>query len=101
IDFSKLERQDGDAPIPYFSFWKSELFHVEHGSGGGAYPKGSVLEQNGGQLPCYITYTTDATAKVIRENLHLSPMYSGVIEGVGPRYCPSIEDKIVRFPDKE
>jgi len=65
------------------------------------YPPGSILEQNGGQLPCYITYTTDRTAEIIRANLHKSPMYSGVIEGVGPRYCPSIEDKIVKFPEKE
>ncbi|HLZ07471.1 MAG TPA: FAD-dependent oxidoreductase, partial [Chloroflexota bacterium] len=52
-------------------------------------------------LSCFITYTTDATAQLIRANLHKSPMYSGVIEGVGPRYCPSIEDKIVKFPEKE
>jgi tRNA uridine 5-carboxymethylaminomethyl modification enzyme len=52
-------------------------------------------------LPCYVTYTTQATAKIIRENLHRSPLYSGVIQGVGPRYCPSIEDKIVKFPEKE
>src|SRR5688572_26275673 len=66
-----------------------------------SYAPGSILEQNGGQLPCYITYTTDRTAEIIRANLHKSPMYSGVIEGVGPRYCPSIEDKIVKFPEKE
>jgi len=65
------------------------------------YPPGSILEQNGGQLPCYITYTTEETAKIIQANLDKSPMYSGVIQGVGPRYCPSIEDKIVKFPDKE
>lgn len=65
------------------------------------YPQGSILGQIGGQLPCYITFTTDRTAALIRENLHRSPMYSGVIEGIGPRYCPSIEDKIVRFADKE
>jgi tRNA uridine 5-carboxymethylaminomethyl modification enzyme len=59
------------------------------------------LDQIGGQLPCFITYTTDRTAEIIRANLHKSPMYSGVIEGVGPRYCPSIEDKIVKFPEKE
>ncbi len=52
-------------------------------------------------MPCHITYTTDATAQLIQANLHKSPMYSGVIEGVGPRYCPSIEDKIVKFPEKE
>ena len=54
-----------------------------------------------GQLQCFITFTTTETANLIRENLHKSPMYSGVIEGIGPRYCPSIEDKIVKFPDKE
>src|SRR5262249_33910221 len=58
-------------------------------------------ERINGQLPCFITYTTDATAALIRANLHKSPMYSGVIEGIGPRYCPSIEDKIVRFKEKE
>jgi tRNA uridine 5-carboxymethylaminomethyl modification enzyme len=62
---------------------------------------GSVLAQIGSQLPCYITHTTERTAEVIRANLHKSPMYSGVIEGIGPRYCPSIEDKIVRFAEKE
>jgi tRNA uridine 5-carboxymethylaminomethyl modification enzyme len=68
---------------------------------GGKYPPGSILDRINGQLPCYITYTTDKTAAVIRQNLHKSPMYSGQIEGVGPRYCPSIEDKIVKFADKE
>jgi tRNA uridine 5-carboxymethylaminomethyl modification enzyme len=144
IDFSRTEVQPGDEPVPYFSFWKDDLFHVEHsGPVGGhtpsierrpselgnsrngglgdklfhveqseahrppatnldsRYPPGSVLSQIGGQLPCYITYTTNATAKVITENLHKSPLYSGVIQGVGPRYCPSIEDKIVKFPEKE
>jgi tRNA uridine 5-carboxymethylaminomethyl modification enzyme len=177
IDFSKTEVQPGDEPVPYFTFWKDDLwnnsravslqfnavfdtggytggmFHVEH-SGEGAvekeslesglevgklqagcegergsgdkmfhvehsgaakpsnspralnsprssYPPGSILAQIGGQMPCYITWTTDATAKVIRDNLHKSPLYSGVIQGVGPRYCPSIEDKIVKFPEKE
>ena len=65
------------------------------------YLPGSVLSQIAGQLPCYITHTTDRTAELIRANLHKSPMYSGVIEGIGPRYCPSIEDKIVRFAEKE
>jgi tRNA uridine 5-carboxymethylaminomethyl modification enzyme len=140
IDFSKTEVQPGDEPVPYFSYWKDDLFHVEHMDGRGvkvegrggmegnnlsewsepgnwsvprgtfkqprngsqrAYPHGSILEQNGGQLPCYITYTTQDTAKIIRANLDKSPMYSGVIQGVGPRYCPSIEDKIVKFPEKE
>lgn len=109
IDFSRTEVQSGDEPIPYFSFWKEDLFHVEHSKESeasacyqnGKYPPGSILSQIGGQLPCYITYTTSDTAAVIRENIHKSPMYSGVIEGTGPRYCPSIEDKIVKFPDKE
>ncbi len=98
IDFSKTEIQPGDEPVPYFTYWKDDLFHVEQS---GKYPPGSILAQINGQLPCYVTYTTDDTAKIIRANLHKSPMYSGVIEGVGPRYCPSIEDKIVKFPEKE
>jgi tRNA uridine 5-carboxymethylaminomethyl modification enzyme len=132
IDFSKTEVQPGDEPVPYFSYWKDDLFHVEHGDrkpglveerglwnerpvsdsnvpcgtfphngSQSGYPPGSILDQNGGQLPCYITFTTEETAKVIRANLDKSPMYSGVIQGVGPRYCPSIEDKIVKFPEKE
>jgi len=67
----------------------------------GKYPPGSVLDKINGQLPCFVTFTTDRTAEIIRLNLHKSPMYSGVIEGIGPRYCPSIEDKIVKFPEKE
>jgi len=98
IDFSKTMVQPGDEPVPYFSYWKDDLFHVEQS---GKYPQGSILDQINGQLPCHITYTTDATVEIIRKNLHKSPMYSGVIEGVGPRYCPSIEDKIVKFPEKE
>jgi tRNA uridine 5-carboxymethylaminomethyl modification enzyme len=119
IDFSKTEPQPGDEPIPYFTFWKDDLFHVEHSLvnpsnvtekmfhvehstlSKGKHPPGSILDRLNGQLPCHITYTTDATAQLIRANLHKSPMYSGVIEGVGPRYCPSIEDKIVKFPEKE
>ena len=102
IDFSRTTVQPGDEPVPYFSYWKDDLFHVEHSSRSKPkYPPGSILDQSGGQLPCYITYTTDRTAEIIRANLHKSPMYSGVIEGVGPRYCPSIEDKIVKFPEKE
>jgi tRNA uridine 5-carboxymethylaminomethyl modification enzyme len=109
IDFSKTQPQSGDEPIPYFTYWKDDLFHVEHsglnpldrGHSEGKYPPGSVLDKINGQLSCYITYTTDATASVVRANIHKSPMYSGVIEGVGPRYCPSIEDKIVKFPEKE
>ncbi|MEP6662461.1 MAG: tRNA uridine-5-carboxymethylaminomethyl(34) synthesis enzyme MnmG [Verrucomicrobiota bacterium] len=102
IDFSKLDIQPGDDPVPYFSFWKDDLFHVEPDGKkpNSPFPFGSVLEKLGGQLPCYLTYTTEKTAVIIRENLHKSPMYSGVIEGIGPRYCPSIEDKIVRFAEK-
>jgi tRNA uridine 5-carboxymethylaminomethyl modification enzyme len=102
IDFGKLEEQPGDEPIPYFTYWKSDLFHVEQSSAPlSPYPLGSILATLGKQLSCYITFTTQATAEIIRKNLHLSPMYSGVIEGTGPRYCPSIEDKIVKFPEKE
>jgi tRNA uridine 5-carboxymethylaminomethyl modification enzyme len=99
IDFSKCECQEGDSPVPKFSFmadtlqreandiftlnpWGDSRFHVE-------------------QMPCWITYTNPATHAVIAGNLHQSPMYCGVIEGVGPRYCPSIEDKVVRFAEKE
>ena len=109
IDFSKTEAQPGDEPVSYFTFWKDDLFHMEQfhvpdpvlSLSGGKYPPGSILDRINGQLPCYITFTTDKTADIIRKNLHKSPMYSGQIEGVGPRYCPSIEDKIVKFADKE
>ncbi len=109
IDFSQMQIQPGDEPVPYFTFWKDDLFHVEQsgvnpmdiGRSNGKYPPGSILDRINGQLPCHVTYTSDATAATIRANLHKSPMYSGVIEGVGPRYCPSIEDKIVKFPDKD
>ena len=116
IDFSKTEVQPGDHPVPYFTYWKDDLFHVEHACGiqddtpidtnqqsrfhvehSQRYPAGSILERIGGQLPCHITYTTQRTADLIKDNLHKSPLYSGIIRGVGPRYCPSIEDKIVRF----
>ena len=108
IDFSKTEIQNGDEPIPYFTYWKDDLFHVEHqrgrfaGAGGsnGKFPLGSILDKINHQLPCFVTFTTEKTANLIRANLHKSPMYSGIIEGVGPRYCPSIEDKIVKFPEK-
>jgi len=95
--------------FPFFTHWKDELFHVEQFKNNPdqtfhvehlRYPRGSILAQIGGQIPCFITFTTEATAEIIRANLHKSPMYSGVIEGVGPRYCPSIEDKIVKFPEK-
>lgn len=81
IDFSKMEIQNGDDEIVPFSFEN----------------KGLTQEQ----VPCYLTYTNERTHEIIRKNLHRSPLYSGVIEGTGPRYCPSIEDKVVRFSDKE
>lgn len=99
IDFSKCERQDGDERIPHFSYlydtigggkddiftlnrWNDPMFHVE-------------------QIPCWIAWTNPKTHEIIAKNLHQSPMYSGKIEGVGPRYCPSIEDKVVKFAEKE
>ena len=109
IDFSILEEQPGDEPVPYFSFWKDDLFHVEHsginpddiGHSGGKYPPGSILDRLDGQMHCWVSWTNGKTAEIVRKNIHKSPMYSGTIEGVGPRYCPSIEDKIVRFAEKE
>ena len=98
IDFGQCQRQDGDLPRPFsyvpeelgenlhdifsLNHWKDGLFHVE-------------------QLPCWITQTNARTHEMIRSNLHQSPLYAGKIEGVGPRYCPSIEDKVVRFAEKE
>lgn len=99
IDFSKCELQPGDATPQPFSHlperiekkpddiftlnkWENGVFHVE-------------------QLPCWSTYTNSQTHDIIRDNLHLSPLYAGRIEGVGPRYCPSIEDKVVKFADKD
>jgi tRNA uridine 5-carboxymethylaminomethyl modification enzyme len=99
IDLTRCERQDGDEPPPRFSFrpdglerspndlftlnqFSSNLFHVE-------------------QIPCWITHTTPRTHDIIRANLDKSPMYTGRIQGVGPRYCPSIEDKVVKFAEKE
>jgi tRNA uridine 5-carboxymethylaminomethyl modification enzyme len=99
LDLSVCERQEGDEPAPLFSYmadtlergaddlftlnpWGDPAFHVE-------------------QMPCWITYTSPATHDIIRDNLDQSPMYCGVIEGIGPRYCPSIEDKVVRFAEKE
>jgi tRNA uridine 5-carboxymethylaminomethyl modification enzyme len=81
IDFSRLESQCGDAPPRPFSFLTDEIV--------------------GRQVPCHITWTNGRTHEFIRGGLDRSPLYSGVIEGVGPRYCPSIEDKVVRFPEKE
>ncbi|PMN71234.1 tRNA uridine-5-carboxymethylaminomethyl(34) synthesis enzyme MnmG [Enterovibrio norvegicus] len=82
VDFSVMEEQHGDTPRPVFSFMGSTADHPR-------------------QVPCYITYTNEKTHDVIRNNLDRSPMYAGVIEGIGPRYCPSIEDKVMRFADKD
>lgn len=109
IDFSRTQEQQGCEPIPYFSFFKEELFHVEQchknktndNSPLAEFPPGSVLESVGRQMSCHITHTTSRTAEVVRSNISKSPLYSGIIKGIGPRYCPSIEDKIIRFSDKE
>lgn len=81
IDFSQMTVQPGDTPVPVFSYLGKVSDHPE-------------------QVPCHITHTTQATHDIIRNNLDKSPMYAGIIEGIGPRYCPSIEDKVVRFADK-
>ncbi len=81
IDYTDLAEQPGDTPVPVFSFTGSVDEHPQ-------------------QISCHITHTNAHTHEIIREGLHRSPMYSGVIEGIGPRYCPSIEDKVVRFADK-
>ena len=81
IDFSVLAQQNGDNPMPVFSFMGDASQHPR-------------------QVPCYVTHTNEKTHDVIRNNLDRSPMYAGVIEGIGPRYCPSIEDKVMRFADR-
>ena len=98
IDFEKCDRQNGETPAPLFSHipetitrQKHELHTLNH------YQDGLFHVE---QIPCWITYTTEQTHEIIRSNLHLSPLYAGAIEGVGPRYCPSIEDKVVKFADK-
>ncbi len=100
IDLSKLEEQPGDEKPTLFGFYDTrenfDMFHVEHK---GESKLGWTPGEN--QVSCWITYTSEKTHDVIRDNLHLSAMYSGAIEGTGPRYCPSIEDKIVRFCDKD
>lgn len=80
IDFSVMEVQDGEVPPPPMSLFTDEIVNT--------------------QLPCYMTFTNENTHRIIRDNLDSSPLYSGVIKGIGPRYCPSIEDKIVKFSDK-
>lgn len=99
IDFSRLDEQRGDEKPTFFAFHDTrgdgELFHVEHrGERKLGWRPGSD------QVSCWITYTTPESAEIVRTNLHLSAMYSGEIVGTGPRYCPSIEDKFVRFADK-
>lgn len=104
LNLSAMEEQPGDDPIPFFSFWPTDSFHVEQSSPSpetGRFPRSSILEQHGRQLSCFLTKTTASTKDIVCKNLHLSPMYAGVIEGVGPRYCPSIEDKMVKFADKD
>lgn len=81
IDFSKMSRQDNDADIYPFSFMNDSVSYVNQ--------------------PCFLTYTNAKTHQIIRDNIHLSPLYNGSIKSVGPRYCPSIEDKVMRFADKE
>ena len=81
VNLDSLEKQHGDNPTPIFSFMGKQSDHPQ-------------------QIPCFITHTNEQTHDVIRANLDRSPMYSGVIEGIGPRYCPSIEDKVMRFADK-
>jgi len=108
INFKQTSIQLGDNPVPHFTFWKDDLFHVEQDfyskelitTDNVEFFPNSVLAKLGRQLPCYITYTTAATADMIRANLNSSPLFSGVIKGIGPRYCPSIEDKILKFKDK-
>lgn len=99
IDFSQCQRQDGDSPAPTFSFHPEELA----GEAGGPFSlnRWSEGQFHVEQMPCWVTYTNERTHDIIRANLDKSPMYAGIIEGVGPRYCPSIEDKVVRFADKD
>lgn len=100
LDFSKMQAQEGDPEPTLFGFHDTrglaDLFHVEHsGERMPGWPPGTD------QMACWMTYTTPETDRIVRTNLHRSAMYSGAIAGVGPRYCPSIEDKFVRFADKE
>lgn len=99
VDFSRMEEQKGDARPTFFAFHDTreqvDLFHVEQQ---GERRLGWVPGTE--QISCWMTHTTAQTAEIVRSNLHKSAMYSGEIEGVGPRYCPSIEDKFVRFADK-
>jgi tRNA uridine 5-carboxymethylaminomethyl modification enzyme len=104
IDFSKTVPQPGSREPLFFSQDTSARADVQL-PGGRPNPIYPVTDEdlNGWrpQLPCYLVHTTEQTHQIIRDNLHRSPLYTGIIEGIGPRYCPSIEDKIVRFADKE
>lgn len=98
IDFTQCERQDGDEPAPLFSYipetitgGEEEIFTLN------SWRDGALQVR---QIPCWITHTNDRTHEIIRANLDKSPLYAGMIEGVGPRYCPSIEDKVVKFSEK-
>jgi tRNA uridine 5-carboxymethylaminomethyl modification enzyme len=97
IDFSKCEIQLGDEPPPRFAFYDAvprggdDFFTLNYDRRGAFHVE---------QLPCWITHSTQKTHEIIRGNLHLSPLYAGRIKGTGPRYCPSIEDKVVKFPEK-
>ena len=114
IDFSKCELQPGDEPAPRFSYLSGVLPEDESeistegsnplpGTGANQFTLNSWTPEkfHVEQIPCWITYTTPQTHDIIRANIHKSAMYSGRIEGVGPRYCPSVEDKVVRFAEKE
>ncbi len=112
IDFSKTEAQHGDSPPPFFSYLADTLTRTAddvHSLNGkiqnskfktqNSAPEGAAFHVE--QIPCHITYTSPQTHDIIRNNLDKSPMYAGKIEGPGPRYCPSIEDKVVKFAEKE
>lgn len=93
IDFAKTIIQPGDHPPELFSFnWEYRNYGLK-------FPKNPLLESK--QIPCYLTHTNEKTHRIIKANLDRSPLYQGVIKGIGPRYCPSIEDKVVRFPEKK
>jgi tRNA uridine 5-carboxymethylaminomethyl modification enzyme len=106
IDFSKCEIQPGDTPTPPFSYLSGIVPEDPEGDSGTGPPQFTLnswrpVTFHVEQIPCWITYTNPQTHDIIRANLDKSPMYCGRIEGVGPRYCPSIEDKVVRFAEKE
>ncbi|MDR3161187.1 MAG: tRNA uridine-5-carboxymethylaminomethyl(34) synthesis enzyme MnmG [Spirochaetaceae bacterium] len=95
IDYERMERQEGEEPEP-FSFDTEPGGFSGHGDFAPPFPP-----SRRDRVPCWITYTTARTHEIIRDNIHRSPLYGGKIVGVGPRYCPSIEDKVVRFPDRD